>query len=97
MRRLIPVLATVLLLQACPEKNAPAPQTPAATPVVMKTPYQRFVPYSFSGATIYWALDTKTGQLCRTWEWAYKGKVQDPELSLQNRPTCSDLCSLYSD
>jgi hypothetical protein len=33
----------------------------------VKQPYQRFVPFNHQSGDF--ALDTKTGQLCKTWEW----------------------------
>jgi hypothetical protein len=43
-------------------------QTSVAAPVPASVlPYQRFVPVQ---GGLDWALDTKTGQLCRTWDWS---------------------------
>ena len=50
--------------------------------------YQRFVPTPGEPSTAF-ALDTKTGQLCRTYDW--KESNGKPVFL----PLCSDLLSLY--
>ncbi len=90
-------LLFVLLLQACPDSNKPTPQPPTV-------PNQRFVPIGPPTGVVvgvpwhgHFALDTKTGQLCRTWDWELKdakGKPQEPWSEL---PTCMYLFSRYPD
>jgi tetratricopeptide (TPR) repeat protein len=55
--------------------------------------YQRFVPVSGNVYAGDMALDTKTGQLCRTWGWAGTG----PYKPYSDRPTCESLVSKYPD
>ena len=52
------------------EKQAPTPAEP---------PIQRFVPVASHGSADV-ALDTKTGSLCRTWNWGYKNNPEAHEL-----------------
>lgn len=78
-------LASFLLQQAngCEEK---APQTVAApTPM---PPTHRFENVSGNGSPGI-ALDTLTGQWCRTWDWSYKAKPDAD--SLNTLPTCLSL------
>ncbi|MSO19974.1 MAG: hypothetical protein EXQ56_05830 [Acidobacteria bacterium] len=70
-------LMLALILQGCTSSS----QTPA--PVPLPQPYQRFVPVATSDRDF--ALDTKTGQLCKTWSWT----ITDAPLS--SLPLCSDL------
>lgn len=41
------------------------------------------------------ALDTKTGQLCKTWEWQSTNR-QNPD-SYENLPLCVDLYNRFPD
>ncbi len=56
--------------------------TAKESPKPVEPPIRRFEPVVTHGTSDV-ALDTKTGQLCRTWEWVYK-----------NNPTANDLNSL---
>jgi hypothetical protein len=92
------IAASVLLLQqgGCYESK---PSTPPAVVSPKPVYSQRFLPVPSPQTgmfgvpwTGYFALDTQTGQLCRTWDWGYIGngkKVND----LDQLPTC---LSLYS-
>ena len=72
------------------EKQAPAPNSQASPsgPAATTTSYQRFIfptkssPFAESSV----ALDTKTGQLCKTYPWADK----------PNAPTGLPVCSLLT-
>jgi len=89
--RLALVSALFLPLAACDQKPAPSSPVPIQSPV----PYQRFIPMPrqpenvqgvpWSGA---FALDTRTGQLCLT----YEGDVGKDWQSL---PTCLALFNQY--
>jgi len=86
-----------LLSVSCDQQKEPTPQ--AATPVNSPrlNPYQRFIPSTrqpenvtgvpWSGA---FALDTKTGQLCLT----YQGNFREPWNAL---PQCVDLLKTFPD
>jgi hypothetical protein len=37
------------------------------------------------------ALDSCTGQVCRTWDWAPKGTSETAWTTYESRPLCSDL------
>jgi hypothetical protein len=87
------LVASLLLMgqSAClPERSK---QTPAPAPMVQQ-PYQRFVRIaSFPAGQLNWALDTKTGQVCRTWDWQVVGEKPNPK-GLQidlSTPTCLEL------
>src|SRR5216683_679408 len=41
------------------------------------------------------ALDTLTGQYCKTWEWKYKKSELAPTADLQDLPTCLSLFTSY--
>ena len=102
MQKLLPVLGVLLVLQHCGTDRQPQP----------KPAYQRFVPIpphhptamaidTTSGDDKDWALDTKTGNLCRTWDWHYElGKpAKDPNFVPRDQatPLCSKLLALYPD
>ena len=58
-------------------------------------PIQRFIPVSGQAITPNFALDTKTGQVCKTWEWVYKDAAKAHDSDLQESPTCLSLYSNY--
>ncbi len=58
------------------------------TPEPTRPPVHRFENISIPGESGI-ALDTVTGQWCRTWEWQYKPEVK--EKSLGGIPTCESL------
>ena len=77
MNRIGIALFLSLTFQGCTKLNQlPAAPTPPQS-------YQRFVPVAASDRDF--ALDTKTGQLCKTWSWS----IADSPLS--GLPTCSEL------
>jgi hypothetical protein len=46
-------------------------QVSSPAPVIVR-PYQRFVPIASGQGFLsfpYWAFDTKSGRLCKTWDW----------------------------
>ncbi len=89
-----------LLLLGCDEleqKGAGPPQTT----MVSKPHYQRFLPVPpVSSGTVgvpwngYFALDTKTGQLCRTVGVVFSGASYSV---VNNAPLCSVLYTSYPD
>jgi hypothetical protein len=83
------LVASLLLQQAngCDQTTkvvTPSP-APALDPI---PPAHRFENVSVLGATGV-ALDTVTGQWCRTWDWYYKAKPDSD--SLNTLPTCLSL------
>lgn len=58
------------------------------TPEFTRPPVHRFENISVPGESGI-ALDTVTGQWCKTWEWEYKQEVK--EKSLGTIPTCESL------
>jgi hypothetical protein len=64
-----------------------AKPTPAPTP---PPPINRFVPVANHGSSDV-ALDTATGQLCRTWEWQYRGANNPMAGGIDTLPTCLSL------
>jgi hypothetical protein len=78
-------IATLLavLLQGCA-----ALTTPSSSQAVQQ-PYQRFVPAAASDRDF--ALDTKTGKLCKTWRWT----VADS--ALNDLPECVALRDQFPD
>jgi len=88
MKLAIVVIAAVLLQQSgCDEQ---APKT-AAQPAHHYPPIHRFENVS-SPVSPGVALDTVTGQYCKTWEWMYKASGMKGGLDLL--PTC---LSIYQD
>jgi hypothetical protein len=81
------LLATVFLVlqdpigcdQKKPPKEAAQPKEP---------PIRRFEPVTSHGTSDV-ALDTKTGQLCRTWDWVYKNRPDAADLN--DLPTCYSI------
>jgi len=70
------------LPSGCEQKAEKQNPTPAEPPI------QRFVPVPSHGSADV-ALDTKTGSLCRTWNWEYKN---NPDAhGLDNLALCYDL------
>jgi hypothetical protein len=94
MKAIAYLAASFLILQSsgCNEsKPAEKPQTPAPIP------YQRFVPVSTPQANMsgvpwtgFFALDTKTGQLCLTTNL-------DPPEKFNNLPNCNTLRTTVPD
>jgi hypothetical protein len=77
-------LALALLFQA--DGCNPATSTPKASP---KPPVHRFENVSTVGAEGI-ALDTVTGQWCRTWDWMPRDP-KAPRDGLSSLPTCESL------
>ena len=70
-----------LTLQGCTLTQSPPP--------VLPQPYQRFVPVATSDRDF--ALDTKTGKLCKTWGWS----IADSALS--SLAECAELRDQWPD
>jgi hypothetical protein len=80
------LVAVLLIQQSGCDQSSKAPA--AASPVTPKPPTHRFENVSPTGS-LGVALDTTTGQWCRTWDWAYKGTAQRDDLN--TLPTCLSL------
>lgn len=68
---LLAVLLVFISHAGCTDAQQKQPS--AAAPVIVQ-PYQRFVPIAHGQGYLsfpYWAFDTKTGQLCKTWGWQF--------------------------
>lgn len=88
-------------------------QKPLAPVRVTVQPYQRFVPIAHGQGYLsfpYWAFDTKTGQLCKTWDWQFhdaatKNAAQSADSSAltgmdaaaYGTQTCKQLWTAYPD
>lgn len=90
-------LFLVFVLVTCVGCGDSAPESPATPPVARAAEYQRFQlvqqPYGYG-----LALDTKTGQICHTFNANLekytpppKGTISGGELSLSRIPLCIDL------
>ena len=82
-------LVALLAMQqadSCNTSPAPAPKEALLPPI------HRFESVSGVGQTGL-ALDTVTGQWCRTWDWSYK--AQSLNGTLDTLPTCLSLFNSY--
>jgi hypothetical protein len=80
--------ASFLIFQqsnGCDETKPPDPPPPKPVPQI-----NRFVPVSNHGSADV-ALDTVTGELCRTWEWEYRPANNPAKGGLDLLPTCVTL------
>ncbi len=97
------VLLTVLLLslEGCLSSSEHAPSTKPEKQTVSIRGYQRFVPmaqHAAGTAVLDFALDTKTGQLCRNWPWEITGaKPGSRSEGINNLPECFTLYTQYPD
>jgi hypothetical protein len=82
MKLAIVVIAAVLLQQSGCDEQAPKP---AAQPIHRYPPIRRFENVNTPGSPGV-ALDTVTGQYCKTWEWTYKASALNG--GLDTLPTC---------
>lgn len=100
---LIAVLA--FMGQSGCQSEQPKQTAAAAPPPVIVQPYQRFV--RIEGGLI-WALDTKTGQLCRTWDWTNASiknaltkfdfsKLRGTDAAAVSTQTCQQLWKAFPD
>ncbi|HEX4032704.1 MAG TPA: hypothetical protein VHX20_20255 [Terracidiphilus sp.] len=62
--------------------------TPKETLKPAEPPIRRFEPVTSHGTSDV-ALDTKTGRLCRTWDWEYKNNPEANDLN--DLPTCYSI------
>ena len=106
------MLALLALVQDCPSQKQ---TNQAGSGVAQMQPsqphYQRFVPFPahvpksnviemVRDENRDWALDTKTGQVCRTWDWSLEGQKASKNGTLPVQmvaPTCLDLYVRYPD
>ena len=86
-------LALALFLQQSDGCDQAAP-TPARAPEIHPNPVRRFDAVNTHGSSDV-ALDTMTGQLCRTWEWVYRGENNPAKGGLDELPTCFKLYTDY--
>ena len=68
-------------------------QKPAPKPTKISYPIRRFD--REAGMPPDMALDTLTGQYCRTWDWSYKNPTAVGSADVQTLPTCLELFSQY--
>jgi hypothetical protein len=85
MKILLPILALVLL-----QSDGCDTQTKPSQPAQSERPMRRFEAVSTHG-TADVALDTVTGQLCRTWDWGFKNPSAVGTADIQNLPTCYSI------
>jgi hypothetical protein len=78
-------LAVLILQQSLGCDQTPTPKEHHAPPI------HRFVSVTVPPSPGM-ALDTMTGQLCRTWDWAYTAKPDASDLN--TAPTCLSLYEL---
>jgi hypothetical protein len=99
MKRILAVLLLSASLPGCQDNKPQQQDKPAATP--SPVPYQRFMPIAplpYESALWHgaFALDTKTGQLCKTISWQSPGTT-DLVQSLNQVKTCLELYAEYPD
>ena len=78
------VALSILALVGC---DQPLTNSTTAPP-----PVNRFVPVANHGEADV-ALDTTTGQLCKTWNWVYRGQDIRQQGGIDTLPLCDDLYS----
>jgi|ERR1039458_3150186 hypothetical protein len=78
------VVLLSLLLVAC--RNQTPPKSAMEMALTESPGVQRFVSVESDGSV---ALDTRTGRLCKTWEWNYPGAKMGTELDALR--TCSKM------
>jgi hypothetical protein len=86
MRSIFPILLTLLLVSC------------SSIPPPVHQGYERFVPIAQNQKSteptdinvVYLALDTKTGQVCRTWDWGVSEKLPGAGF-----PTCISLYKMF--
>lgn len=101
MRRFL--LPTLCVLSACDVPRTTTKENPPAQkiePAQAKPPrsVQRFVPLPeapgspivYTVPRVFLALDTMTGQLCRTWDFTFPNP-SDVQRSIEDLPTCEIL------
>lgn len=87
-------------------------QASVPAPVIVR-PYQRFVPIANGQGSLsfpYWAFDTKTGQLCKSWDWQSNSgasasarlggntsNLQGFDAAAAGTQTCQQLWKAYPD
>jgi hypothetical protein len=84
-------LAPLIGCEQPPEQNTAAMQHPPVT-LIHSHPIHRFENVSPIGG-LGVALDTVTGQWCRTWDWDYKGTAV--RFDLNTLPLCKSLYDSY--
>ncbi len=96
------LMALFLPLGGCAFQDRPtAPASQPGKRTALALGYQRFVPmaqHAGGPAVLDFALDTKTGQLCRTWPWEVTDtKPGSRAEGLNNLPECFTLYTQYPD
>lgn len=85
------VVALLVLLGESGCLSGQPRQVPA--PVIVQ-PYQRFTPIAYGQGFLsfpYWAFDTKTGQLCKTWDWQSNSGASEKSREMGDRSKLSGL------
>jgi hypothetical protein len=91
MKLLVLIAASVVILLAplgCDDAPTPAPAKPPVAKESHYSPSHRFENVSGVGQTGV-ALDTVTGQWCKTWEWVYKSSAMSG--GLDTLPSCLSI------
>jgi hypothetical protein len=83
----VATLAVAIQDVGCENKPAPAKPTHVTLPV------HRFDREANMPPDV--ALDTITGQYCKTWDWYYKNPAAVGSADVQTLPTCLDLFNKY--
>jgi hypothetical protein len=105
---LLLTLIGVMVETGCP--SGQQKQAPTTAPVIVR-PYRRFVPIAHGQGFLsfpYWAFDTKTGQLCKTWSWTNPtvekadasgdtSKLAGLDAAAAYTPTCKELWTAFPD
>jgi hypothetical protein len=91
--RVISCFALAVFLQQTNGCDQP-PSAAKPDPPKAIHPIARFVPVDTHGSSDV-ALDTMTGQLCRTWEWQYRGSNNPNKGGLDDLPVCYQIYLQY--
>lgn len=86
------VCESLLLLVLVPATGCMQPSTAAPAAKTHHAPLHRFEHLSLAGQAGV-ALDSVTGQWCKTWEWTYRSDKMNG--SLDTLPTCLSLYNTY--
>jgi hypothetical protein len=86
------------ITETAPASKTEPPKTepPKTESIKQRDPVQRFVPISANETMLqgvlssFLALDTKTGKLCRTWDFGWEHPTPTQK-SMQDLPTCEGL------
>lgn len=89
--KILPRLAMLLALY---QTNGCDESQPTKIREEHPNPIGRFVAVETHGSSDV-ALDSMTGQLCRTWQWEYRGANNPNKGGLDDLPTCFNIYRQY--